>query len=59
MTTAAVVQPARDLIFCAECNTPVIERKGDDYVIVVRHHGKRHVTVLPAPKKARWLGSRE
>ena len=49
MTQQPSPRQSRELISCAQCGTPVVERQGEVYVLVVRHHGEKHVTVLPAP----------
>jgi hypothetical protein len=36
----------RALIYCDECTTPIVERKGFDLVFRQRHHGKKHVSVI-------------
>ena len=45
----------RRLVPCAECETPVAEVQDDVLIIKSRHHGDRHLTVIPL----RWLDKAE
>ena len=36
-----------EYIRCALCGTPVAEWQGDSLIIIDRHHGEKHTTVIP------------
>ena len=39
-------------IICEDCGTPVAERRADGTLVILsRHHGQRHVTVIVAGKE--------
>jgi hypothetical protein len=43
---------------CQQCGLPVAVIKGDALIITSRHHGEKHVTIVPLARLARMGGKR-
>ena len=41
----------REPIICAACGTPVAEFQGPCLVIIAKHHGEKHVTIIEAVER--------